>query len=312
MNTFTRRIIDYVALALILGALVLLFGLLSDRFLTAATFTSIANRIPPLALLATGMTLVLITGGIDLSVGSVLALAGSVAGVLLVDQHWPLPAALAAAVAVGVLAGLANGGLTVAFKVPSFIVTLGMLEIARGLSFWVADSQTKYLEGSLEWLASPLGGVPVSPSFLLALTAIAAGHIVLTRTVLGRKITAVGTNEAATRLAGVDPRPIKLITFSIAGALAGLAAICHVARLGASDPNAGTGMELSAIAAAVIGGTSLSGGRGSVLCTFLGVLIMATLEAGLAQVGVSEPVKRVVTGGVIVIAVIADGIRKRL
>lgn len=312
MNALTRRLIDYTALALILVGLVVLFGALSDRFLTAATFTSVANRIPPLALLATGMTLVLITGGIDLSVGSVLALAGSVAGVLLVDQQWPVPAALTAALAVGMLAGLANGGLIVSFKVPSFIVTLGMLEIARGLSFWVADSRTKYLGGSVEWLAAPLGGMPVSPAFLLAIAVIAAGHILLTRTVLGRKITAVGTNEEATRLAGIDPRPIKLITFSLAGALAGLAAICHIARLGASDPNAGGGMELSAIAAAVIGGTSLSGGRGSVLCTFLGVLIMATLEAGLAQTGVSEPVKRVVTGGVIVLAVIADGLRKRL
>jgi ribose transport system permease protein len=312
MNSLTRRLIDYTALILILAGLILLFGLLSDRFLTTATFSSIANRIPPLALLATGMTLVLISGGIDLSVGSVLALAGSVAGVLIGDHQWPLFAALSASLAVGILAGLANGGILVAFRVPSFIVTLGMLEIARGLSFWVADSRTKYLGASVEWVASPVAGLPVSPAFIVAIAVVAAGHILLTRTVLGRKITAVGTNETATRLAGIDPRPIKLITFALAGGLAGLAAICHIARLGASDPNAGTGMELSAIAAAVIGGTSLSGGRGSVLCTFLGVLIIATLEAGLAQAGVSEPVKRIVTGGVIVLAVIADGIRKRM
>lgn len=312
MNTFSRRLIDSIALVLILAALIALFGSLSDRFLTTATFTGIANRIPSLALLATGMTLVLITGGIDLSVGSVLALCGSIAGILIVDQQWPVPAALAAALGVGLLAGLVNGGLTVTFKVPSFIVTLGMLEIARGLSFWVSGSQTKYLGGVLDGWINPLAGIPVSPAFILAIVVVLAGHILITRTVLGRKIIAVGTNEAATRLAGIDPRPIKLITFSIAGALAGLAAICHIARLGASDPNAGGGMELSAIAAAVIGGTSLSGGRGSVLSTFMGVLIMATLEAGLAQTGVSEPVKRIITGSVIVLAVIADGIRKRL
>jgi ribose transport system permease protein len=312
MNAFTRRLIDSIALVLILGGLVALFGVLSDRFFAPATFTSIANRIPPLALLATGMTLVLVVGGIDLSVGSVLALAGSLTGVLIVDQQWPMLGAVAAALVVGLLAGFANAGLTVAFKVPSFIVTLGMLEIARGLSFWVSDSQTKYLGGKLDGLVNPLSAVPVSPAFLLAIAVVIAGHIFLTRTVLGRKIIAVGTNETATRLAGIDPRPIKLIAFAISGALAGLAAICHIGRLGASDPNAGGGMELSAIAAAVIGGTSLSGGRGSVLCTFLGVLIMATLEAGLAQTGVSEPVKRVVTGSVIVLAVIADGIRKRI
>lgn len=311
MNLFSRRLIDSIALVLILGGLVALFGCLSDRFLTAATFSSVANRIPPLALLATGMTLVLIIGGIDLSVGSVVALAGSVTGVLLVDQGWSLPAALATAVAVGGLAGFINGVIVVTFRVPSFIVTLGMLEIARGLCYQVADSQTKYLGASVEWLASPIAGLPISPAFLLAVTTVIAGHLLLTRMVLGRKMMAIGTNEEATRLAGIRIAPVKLIVFFLSGALAGVAAICHVARLGASDPNAGLGMELSAIAAAVIGGTSLSGGRGSVLCSFLGVLIIATLEAGLAQVGVSEPIKRLVTGAVIILAVIADGLRKR-
>jgi len=312
MSSFLRRSLDYVALALILLALVALFGSLSDRFLTAATFGSIANRIPTLAILATGMTLVLIIGGIDLSVGSVLALAGSLVGLLMVDYQWPLWSAVLATIAMGCAAGLINGAVTVGFKVPSFIVTLGMLEMARGGAYLLTDSKTKYLGTSVEGLARPLAGMLISPAFILALAVVLAGHVLLTRTVLGRKMIAVGTNESATRLAGIDPRPIKLLVFTMAGALAGLAAICHVARLGASDPNGGIGMELSAIAAAVIGGTSLSGGRGSAICTFLGVLIIATLEAGLAQVGATEPMKRLITGGVIVLAVIADGIRKRL
>lgn len=311
MTPSLARFRDYLVLALILCLLVGLFSYLSDRFLTAATMASIANRIPTLAIIATGMTLVLIIGGIDLSVGSVLALSGSVLGIALVDWQWSLPIAVVAAMLVGLMAGLLNGAIVTGFRVPSFIVTLGMLEMARGLAYRIANSETKYLGTSVEWLATPLSGMLVSPAFVLAVCVVIAGHLTLTRMVFGRKMIAVGTNEAAARLAGIDPRMIKLPVFAIAGGLAGLGAVCHVARLGASDPNAGSGMELAAIAAAVIGGTSLSGGRGSVLCSFLGVLIIATLEAGLAQTGVSEPVKRLVTGAVIVLAVIADGIRKR-
>jgi ribose transport system permease protein len=311
MTGALRRSLDYAALVLILAGLVLLFSLLSERFLTVATFSGIANRIPTLAVLATGMTLVLIIGAIDLSVGSVLALAGSVIGLLLVDWQWPLWSGILAALFVGLLAGAVNGGVVVGFRVPSFIVTLGMLEMARGGAYLATDSQTKYLGGAAEGLARPIGGWLISPAFVLAVGVVLAGHVLLTRTVFGRKMIAVGTNESATRLAGIDPRPIKLIVFALAGLLSAVAAVCHLARLGASDPNAGGGMELAAIAAAVIGGTSLSGGRGSVLCTFLGVLIIATLETGLAQVGATEPMKRLITGAVIVLAVVTDGLRKR-
>jgi ribose transport system permease protein len=311
MNSLFRRSLDYAALLLILAVLVGLFSSLSERFLTASTLASIANRIPTLAILATGMTLVLIVGGIDLSVGSLLALSGAVLGVLLVDAQWPLWLALLCAIGTGLLAGIFNGGISVWFKVPSFIVTLGMLEMARGGAYLVTDSKTKFLNGTLEPMVHPMGSLLISPSFILALIVVVLGHLLLTRTVLGRKMIATGTNETATRLAGIDPRPIKVFVFALSGALAAVAAICHLARLGSSDPNGGSGMELSAIAAAVIGGTSLSGGRGSVLCTFLGVLIIATLEAGLAQIGVSEPMKRFITGAVIIVAVIADGLRKR-
>jgi ribose transport system permease protein len=139
-----------------------------------------------------------------------------------------------------------------------------------------------------------------------------AAHFALTSTVFGRHAIAVGTNQEAARLVGVSPARVRMVVFALSGALAGLAGLCHVARLGAADPNAGSGLELSAIAAAVIGGTSLMGGRGSMLATFVGVLIIATLEAGLAHLGVSEPMKRVVTGVVIVGAVGAEAIRVRL
>src|SRR4030095_10211778 len=137
-------------------------------------------------------------------------------------------------------------------------------------------------------------------------------QLLLSRTIFGRQLIAIGTNEQAVRLAGIDPRWPKIAVFSLLGLLLGLAALFYTSRLGSADPNAGVGMELSAIAAVVIGGTSLMGGRGSVISSFFGVLISATLEAGLAQLGVSEPGKRVITGAVIVLAVIADAYRQHI
>ena len=146
----------------------------------------------------------------------------------------------------------------------------------------------------------------------MAVVVVAAGQIVLSRTVFGRYLVAIGTNEPAVRLAGIDPRPARIAAFALLGVMTGLAAVFYTSRLGSSDPNAGAGLELSAIAAVVIGGTSLAGGRGSVVNTFFGVLIIATLEAGLAQIGASDPVKRVITGTVIVAAVILDAWRHHL
>jgi len=231
--------------------------------------------------------------------------------VALVDWHWPFAAAAMLAVVVGLLAGLANGSLIVGLTVPPFIVTLGMMEMARGAAYLVTGSQTKYLGTAVEGLERPLLGTGLSGSFLLALLVVALAQLLLSGSVLGRWMFATGSNEKATRFSGIDPRPVKLTAYALAGATAGLGAVCYTSRLGASDPNAGAGLELSAIAAAVIGGTSLLGGRGSVINTVFGVLIIVTLEAGLAQVGASEPVKRLVTGAVIVLAILADAWRQR-
>jgi ribose transport system permease protein len=306
------KVAEYLAMLGIWLGLVLLFGLLSDNFLSSRTFAALANRIPALAVIAAGMTLVLIVGGIDLSVGSVLGLCGAVLGMALVDFHLPFWIAIFLSLGVGLVAGTLNGLVSVCLGVPSFIVTLGMLEIARGLAYLTTSSQTKYIGSAVEGLATPLAGLAVSPAFLIAVLVIVAGQVVLTRTVFGRYLVAIGTNEPAVRLAGIDPRPTKVAVFALLGLLTGLGGVFYTSRLGSSDPNAGVGLELSAIAAVVIGGTSLMGGRGSVVNTFFGVLIIATLEAGLAQVGASEPAKRVITGLVIVGAVILDAWRHRL
>lgn len=306
-----RHYSEFLFLALLLGALVVLFSVLNDHFWSLATLQTVTNRIPSLALAALGMTFVLVAGGIDLSVGSVSAVAGAVFGWCLADRGVGVPVACGAAVAAALACGLVNGALVNALRMPSFIVTLGLLEAARGVAYLITDSQTKYLGERLALLqATPVAGL--SLAFFLAVGLTLAAHVVLTSTVFGRQTVAVGTNEEAARLVGISPPRIRAVVFALSGVLAGLAGLCHVARLGAADPNAGSGLELAAIAAAVIGGTSLMGGRGSMLATFVGVLIIATLEAGLAHLGVSEPMKRVVTGVVIIGAVGAEATRARL
>jgi ribose transport system permease protein len=297
---------DLLAMLIVLGALIALFGLLSRHFWTWRTLQSVVNQIPDLTVIAVGMTLVLIAGGIDLSVGSVLALSGAVLGIAMSDWGWPLLPAVAACLGVGAGCGLVSGLVTVRWSIPSFIVTLGMLEIARGAAYRVTDSQTKYIGPRVEVIAQPLPGLGVSFAFLAAIVIVLVGQVLLTRTVWGRYVVAVGANEQAAHFSGIATRRIKLATFVVSGFLAAAGAVFQVARLSSADPNGGVGMELAAIAAVVIGGTSLIGGQGSVFRSFLGVLIVASLQTGLAQVGTTEPTKRIVTGAIIVSAVIAD------
>ena len=300
----------YVGLLLVLLAMIGLFSSMSEYFWSKETFVTIANEIPALAVMAVGMTFVLILAGIDLSVGSVLALsAGVAAQAILLWGVNPWLAWLMGLVT-GLLCGAVTGAVSVAWRLPSFIVSLGMLEALRGGAYLVTDSRTQYVGDAISGLAAPIVD-GVSAAFLIAVVVVIIGQIVLTRTVFGRYVIGIGTNEEAMRLAGIDPRPIRIIVFALTGLLAGLAGLMQSARLEAADPNAGTGMELQVIAAVVIGGTSLMGGRGSVIATFFGVLIIAVLEAGLAQVGASEPAKRIITGAVIVVAVIIDTLRQR-
>ena len=310
LSRFLRS--DALGLVVFLLLLLVLFGSLSERFFTLRTFTTVANQVPDLTVIAVGMTFVLVIGGIDLSVGSVLALASAVLGVALVGWELPLPAAALLAIGIGLLCGVVNGFVSVRWALPSFIVTLGMLEVARGGAYLVTGSRTAYIGTSIDFVGAPLPGLRLSPAFLAAVLFVIAGQIVLSRTVFGRYAVAIGTNEEAVTLSGVNPRPTRIAVFALAGALSGLGGVFHASRLGAADPNAAVGLELSAIAAVVLGGTSLMGGRGSVLRSFFGVLVIAVLQSGLAQIGASEPTKRVVTGAVIVFAVVADAYRHRV
>jgi ribose transport system permease protein len=311
MRIRAGRASDLLVLLAVWGGLVLLFGELSPGFLSGATLGTVANRVPALLLTATGMTLLMVAGGIDLSVGSLLGFCGAMVGVAMADWGWGLPAAIALSTLLGLALGAVNGVVSVKLRLPSFIVTLGMLEIARGLAFLATHSQTKYIGAAIEGVGTPIAGWIVSPAFLVALAAVALGQVVMSYTVLGRQLVAVGANIEAAAISGIAVDRPRLWAHALLGGLTGLAAVVNCSRLGSADPNAGVGFELSVIAAVVVGGTSLLGGRGSVAKSLLGVLIVATLEAGLVQMGASEPAKRVVTGLVIVIAVLADSWRRR-
>ena len=300
----------YLGLAVVLVGMIAFFSYKSEYFWSKETFVSIANDIPALAVMAVGMTFVLIIAGIALSVGSVLALSAGVAAQAIMLWGMNVWAAGALGLLTGLVCGTITGAVSVAWRLPSFIVSLGMLESLRGAAYVVTDSRTQYVGDAISGLAAPIVD-GVSSAFVIAVLIVIVGHIILTRTVFGRYVIGIGTNEEAMRLAGINPSPIRIMVFAATGLLAGLAGLMQAARLEAADPNAGAGMELQVIAAVVIGGTSIMGGRGSVIATFFGVLIIAVLEAGLAQIGASEPQKRIITGVVIVVAVIIDTIRQR-
>ena len=295
---------NFILASLIL--LVLFFGFASDNFFSVITLTTILNQLPALTVVTVGMTFVLIVAGIDLSVGSVLGFSAAVVGVAAIGWGMPLSIACLFGLGAGMICGAINGVLVSYFSLPSFIVTLGMLEMARGMAYVTTDSQTVYIGAGIQKLALPLPGIGVSAALIFSLLLVIGGQFLLTRTVFGRYITAIGTNVKAARMSGINPRPYLLFVLTVSGGLAGLGGIFNAAYLGSADPNAGIGLELSAIAAAVIGGTSLMGGRGSIIGAFAGVLIISVLQSGLAQIGVAEPTKRLITGAVIIIAVLID------
>lgn len=301
--------VDYLGMTVALVVLVVVFGVAADNFLTQATFRTLANQIADVTIAAVGMTFVLIIAGIDLSVGSVMALAGAALGIAVVNWGAPLAMGVVLCLLTGLACGAANGLIVIRWSLPSFIVTLGMLEAARGAAYLVTDSRTIYIN-SIDILTEPVVA-GLSAPFFLAIAVVFLGQLILSRTVFGRYLVAIGTNEEAVRLSGIDPRPYKLAVFALSGLLAAVAAVIQTARMSSANPNTATGFELQVIAAVVIGGTSLMGGRGSVVRSFFGVLIIAVLGTGLAQVGAQEYTKRLITGCVIVAAVILDQYRHR-
>jgi ribose transport system permease protein len=285
--------------------------ILTPHFLTVSNLLNIVQQTSINAIVAAGMTFVIISGGIDLSVGSLVALSGVVLGVVLQMHQPPLAMALSAALAVGTGCGLVNGLLISLGRLPPFIVTLGMMSVARGAALVFTEGRpVSGFDEDFRWLATgTIAFVPAPVIVMLIVYAIA--HLVLTRTTFGRYVYAIGGNEEATRLSGVAVRFHKTAVYGVAGLMSAVAAIVLTARLNSAQPIAGMMYELDAIAAAVIGGTSLLGGEGSLGGTLIGALIMGVLRNGLNLLGVSSFLQQIVIGLVIVVAVLVDTTLKR-
>lgn len=291
-------------------ALCLTLDFLTPYFLTVSNLLNVAQQISVIAIMAVGMTFVIITAGIDLSVGSVLALSGMALAATF-DADAPLSVALATGLATGLLCGVVNGGLITFGKLPPFIATLGMMSIARGAARLMTGGRpVSGFSSSFRTLANgELLHIPM-PVVIMAMVYVIA-HIVLTRTRLGRYTYAIGGNEEATVLSGINVKFYKTLVYALCGMLSGLAAILLTARLNSAGPNAGIMYELDAIAAAVIGGTSLMGGEGTIFGTLIGALIMGVLRNGLNLLGVSSYIQDIVIGSVIILAVLMDMALKR-
>lgn len=310
-----RAIINNAGIGLALLLLILFFSVTTEHFLSPNNITNILTQITINLILAVGMTFVILIGGIDLSVGSVMAFAAVVAGKAITLTGLGATELILLAIAAGLFAGLVcgiiNGAISAYWSLPSFIITLGMLNIARGAALQVSNAQTIYsFPAAFEDFGSMLiYGVPVV--FMLALLLVAIAWFVLNRTVFGRLIYGIGNNEEAVRLAGHPVYWYKVAAFTICGLTAGIAAIVYMARLSIASPIAGIGFELNAIAAVIIGGTSLSGGRGSVIGTLLGAFIIGVLANGLILIGLSDFMRQMITGVVIIVAVILDHYRAK-
>lgn len=312
-----------------LFAVLAFFGATAPNFLALGTLVLLAKHVSINALLAIGMTFVVLTGGIDLSVGSIVGLAGMVAGAL-IDVGVPLhfwnvtlfpdvPTVIALVLAVGVWVGLVNGLLVTVLGVAPFIATLGTLYVARGAALLISGGETfpnlvgrpNFHNTGFPVLGAGLvAGVPVSVILFVLVGSVAA--YVAARTPFGRRVYAVGGNERAALLSGVPVNRVKLVIYMVSGACAALAGLIVASELVASHPASGETFELNAIAATVLGGTSLVGGRGTIWGTVIGAFVIGILADGLVMLGVSSFWQMVIKGLVIIAAVVLDQAQRRL
>lgn len=291
-------------------ALCALLWILTPYFLTPSNLLNVMEQTAINAVVAVGMTFVIVSGGIDLSVGSIVALSGVVMASAL-QADWGAPLAIVAGLLVGASCGLANGLLITRGRLPPFIATLGLMSVARGAALVYTEGRpiSGFGAGFRSLATGRVLEIPV-PVILTAALYLAA-HFVLTRTRFGRYVYAIGGNEEATRLSGVAVRFHKTMVYALAGAMSALAAVLLTARLNSAQPIAGIMYELDAIAATVIGGTSLLGGEGTLGGTLIGALIMGVLRNGLNLLGVSSFLQQIVIGVVIIGAVLIDSALKR-
>ncbi len=296
---------------LILLLICVVFALGSEEFLTPSNLLNVALQTSIIAIVAIGMTFVIFTAGIDLSVGSIMALCGALAAGFAVRQGMDTYLGISIALGVGMLLGAVNGLMIIKGGIPPFVATLSMLAIARGLTLVYTEGRpiAGLDERFIYWGTGQLLGIPL-PVIIMIFIAIIA-HIVTRYTPFGLHVYSTGGNEETTRLAGVSPDRIKLAVYIISGFLAALGGLLLTARLWSAQPNAASGWELDAIAAPVLGGTSLFGGVGSIGGTIVGAFIIGVLGNGLNLMGVPSYYQQVIKGMVLILAVVVDLINKR-
>jgi ribose transport system permease protein len=312
--TFRSRLQQLLASASLV-VIFAVFAVASPNFFTYGNVTAILFSTVVIGTLALGTTFVIITGGIDLSLGTGMALCAVMSGVFIVNLHLPLAVGVLGAVLFGGLIGLVNGFTIAVLKIPPFIATLAMMLVAQGLALVISHSTPIYFNDTPGYFAISTGNLIPGIEFpnavlVLAVLAVVAG-VLLNKTILGRYTYSIGSNEEATALSGISVRTWKIVVYTLAGLFIGLAGVMISARLGSAQPATGAGYELQAIAAVVIGGTSLAGGKGSIVGTVIGTLIISVLNNGLQILSIPQEWQNVILGCVILVAVYADMIRKR-
>lgn len=288
------------------------FSLASPNFFQFSNIVGILLATAVNGVLALGVTFVIITAGIDLSVGTVMTLSAVMTGVFITNLGLPIPIGILGGLLTGGFAGWINGTVIAKMKIPPFVSTLGMLYIAKGLALVISGLKPIYFSDTPAFSKIAMADILGIPyAVLIFFGAAIIAHIILTKTILGRYTFALGSNEEATRLSGVNADKWKTAVYALAGLYSGLAGVLIAARLNSAQPALGAGYELDAIAAVVIGGTSLSGGEGTIMGTVIGAFIISVLTNGLRILSVPQEWQIVVTGGILIIAVYADILRRR-
>ncbi|OQY34497.1 MAG: ribose ABC transporter permease [Spirochaetaceae bacterium 4572_59] len=312
MNSVSiKNILKTFGIVIVLVVLVIFFGLSTDTFFKVGNLFNVARQVSLLGIVAVGMTFVMLTGGIDLSVGSILAVVGvSVAKMMVVYGVHPV-AAVTAGMLIGTALGFLNGYLVVKIDIPPLIATLGMMTIARGMSFIITSGLPIYnLPDGFQFLGQGYIGVIPFPVIVMALVFF-LGSVLLNQTFLGRYFYALGGNEEAARLSGIDTKKYKLLVYSLVGFMGSIAAILLLSRINSGQPTAGSGFELDVVTAVVLGGVSISGGEGKLSGVLCGVLIMGVLSNGLLIMNIGEYYQAVIKGIVLLTAVGFDRISKK-
>jgi ribose transport system permease protein len=306
------RLQQFLAFASLL-VIFIVFSIASQAFLTYGNVLAILYSTVVIGTLALGTTFVIIAGGIDLSIGTGMALCAVMSGVMIVNLHLPLALGILGTILFGGLIGLVNGVNVSILKIPPFIATLAMMLVAQGLALVLSKSTPIYFNDVPAYSKISRGTlIPNFPNAVIILTAAAViAGVLLNKSVLGRYTYSIGSNEDATALSGIDVRKWKIVVYTFAGLFIGLAGVMISARLGSAQPATGAGYELQAIAAVVIGGTSLAGGKGSIVGTVIGALIISVLNNGLQIMSIPQEWQNVILGCVILVAVYADMIRKK-